>query len=92
MHGPKSDFLIMAADSILVWQFVINSDNSPYQMVSILLVLSAGILSGIAVIRKPFLHKVNNELMNWAIYLLLFMLGISVGTNKEVIENLGKIG
>ena len=30
--------------------------------------------------------------MNWAIYLLVFMLGISVGTNKEVIENLGKIG
>jgi len=30
--------------------------------------------------------------MNWAIYLLLFMLGISVGTNKEVIDNLGKIG
>jgi uncharacterized membrane protein YbjE (DUF340 family) len=61
-------------------------------MVSILLVLSAGILSGLVIIRKPLLHKVNNELMNWAIYLLLFMLGISVGTNKEVIENLGKIG
>ncbi|HEY5510032.1 MAG TPA: LysO family transporter [Prolixibacteraceae bacterium] len=61
-------------------------------MVSILLVLSAGILTGLVIIRKPNLHKVNNELMNWAIYLLLFMLGISVGTNKEVIDNLGKIG
>lgn len=58
----------------------------------ILLVLSAGILTGLLIIRKPLLHKVNNELMNWAIYLLLFMLGISVGTNREVIENLDKIG
>lgn len=58
----------------------------------ILLVLSAGIITGLLIIRKPFLHKVNNELMNWAIYLLLFMLGISVGTNREVIENISKIG
>ena len=30
--------------------------------------------------------------MNLAIYVLLFLLGISVGTNQEVIGNLGKIG
>lgn len=81
----------MAADSILVWPSGINSDKL-FQMGSILLVLSAGILTGFLIIRKPVLHKVNNELMNWAIYLLLFMLGISVGTNQEVIQNLGKIG
>ncbi len=61
-------------------------------MVSILLTLSAGILAGLLIVKKPLLHKINNELLNWAIYLLLFMLGLSVGTNQEVIRNLGKIG
>jgi uncharacterized membrane protein YbjE (DUF340 family) len=61
-------------------------------MISILLVLSAGILIGLLIVKKPKLHQLNNNLLNWAIYLLLFLLGISVGTNKEVIQNLGKIG
>jgi uncharacterized membrane protein YbjE (DUF340 family) len=61
-------------------------------MISILLVLSAGILAGLMIIRKPALHRLNNHLLNWSIYLLLFLLGISVGTNEEVIRNLGKIG
>ena len=61
-------------------------------MIVILVVLSAGILMGLLLIGKPKLHQVNNQLLNWAIYLLLFLLGISVGTNEEVVKNLGKIG
>ncbi len=61
-------------------------------MISILLVLSAGILAGLMIVSKPKLHLINNHLLNWSIYLLLFLLGISVGTNEEVIKNLGKIG
>ncbi len=61
-------------------------------MISIIIVLSVGVLFGILILRKPKLHQVNNQLLNWAIYLLLFLLGISVGTNQEVIKNLGKIG
>ncbi len=61
-------------------------------MLVILIVLSAGILSGLLLIKRPKIHRFNNHLLNWAIYLLLFLLGLSVGTNKEVIQNLGKIG
>ena len=61
-------------------------------MINILIVLSAGILIGLMIVKRPKLHQFNNNLLNWAIYLLLFLLGISVGTNKEVIQNLGKIG
>lgn len=61
-------------------------------MIAILVVLSAGILVGLLLIGKPKLHQINNHLLNWAIYLLLFLLGISVGTNEEVIKNMGKIG
>jgi uncharacterized membrane protein YbjE (DUF340 family) len=61
-------------------------------MIAILIVLSAGILIGLLLIRSPKMHQINNHLLNWAIYLLLFFLGLSVGTNQEVIQNLGKIG
>lgn len=61
-------------------------------MVSILVVLTLGIMAGWLIIRKPAIHRLNNHLLNGAIYLLLLLLGISVGINKEVIGNLGKIG
>jgi len=61
-------------------------------MIAILIVLSAGILIGLLIVEKPKLRLFNNHLLNWAIYLLLFLLGISVGTNREVIQNIGKIG
>lgn len=61
-------------------------------MINILMVLSAGILIGLLIVKRPKLHQLNNTLLNWAIYLLLFLLGISVGTNKEVIQNIGIIG
>jgi hypothetical protein len=61
-------------------------------MISILLVLSGGIILGLLLVNKPVFHRINNHLLNWSIYLLLFLLGISVGTNSEVIRNLDKIG
>lgn len=61
-------------------------------MMAILLVLAAGILLGLLIVNYPKLHILNNNLLNYAIYLLLFLLGISVGTNREVIQNLDKIG
>jgi uncharacterized membrane protein YbjE (DUF340 family) len=61
-------------------------------MISILLVLSGGIVLGLLLVNKPVFHRINNHLLNWSIYLLLFLLGISVGTNDEVIRNLDKIG
>ncbi len=30
--------------------------------------------------------------ITWAVYLLLFLLGISVGTNQEIISNFSRIG
>ncbi len=61
-------------------------------MITVLLVMLFGILLGYAINRKPKLLKVNDKLTSWAIYLLLFLLGISVGLNKTIIQNLDKIG
>ena len=61
-------------------------------MIAILLVLSAGILLGLLLVKQTRVHQLNTHLLNGAIYLLLFLLGISVGSNREIIQNLGKIG
>lgn len=61
-------------------------------MIPVLLTMCAGALLGWLLIRYPAFHKVNNHLLNGSVYLLLFLLGISVGSNREVIGNLGKIG
>lgn len=61
-------------------------------MVTVLLVMLAGILIGFAINRFPRLIKLNDRFISYAIYLLLALLGISVGLNKTIIQNLDKIG
>ena len=61
-------------------------------MITVLLIMLAGILTGFAINRYPLAIKVNDKLISWAIYMLLFLLGISVGLNKTIVQNLDKIG
>ncbi|MBA4409515.1 MAG: LysO family transporter [Bacteroidota bacterium] len=61
-------------------------------MISVLLVMLAGILTGFAINRYPLAVKINDKLISGAIYVLLFLLGISVGLNKTIVQNLDKIG
>jgi uncharacterized membrane protein YbjE (DUF340 family) len=52
----------------------------------------AGVAIGFVINRFPKAIKANDKLISWAIYLLLLLLGISVGLNKTIIQNLDKIG
>lgn len=61
-------------------------------MITVLLVMLAGILTGFFINNSPRLIKANEKLISWAIFLLLFLLGISVGINKTIIRNLDQIG
>jgi len=61
-------------------------------MITVLLLMVAGILAGLWLGKFPFIMKVNDRLISWAIYLLLFLLGVSVGTNEKVIQSLDSIG
>lgn len=61
-------------------------------MFTVLTLMTAGILLGFAIRNKTELHKAADPLVNIAIYLLLFLLGISVGTNKALISNLDTLG
>ncbi len=61
-------------------------------MLKILLMLLAGILLGLMLRNKKRLLKPIAPLTSWSIYLLLFLLGLSVGTNEAIISNLNTIG
>lgn len=61
-------------------------------MITVLLLMLAGMLTGFALRKNSRILKVNEKLTSIAIYILLFLLGISVGLNKTIIQHLDKIG
>lgn len=61
-------------------------------MIKILIVMFAGILFGNFAGRWKRYLSINDQLLSVAIYFLLFFLGISVGMNDTIINNLDKIG
>lgn len=61
-------------------------------MIIVLLLMLAGVFVGFFISRYPHLIRLNDKLTSVAIYALLFLLGISVGLNKTIIQNLDKIG
>jgi len=60
-------------------------------MISILLCIATGILTGY-LFRKTGIVKYTGPLLSVVIMLLLFFLGVSVGSNKQVISNFSGIG
>lgn len=61
-------------------------------MITVLLLMTAGIFIGWILHSKEKFLKVSAILTNWAIYALLFLLGLSVGTNEKILTNFGNIG
>ncbi|HYX05576.1 MAG TPA: LysO family transporter [Bacteroidales bacterium] len=61
-------------------------------MIIILGLFAAGIFLGLIIRKKRKLVLLSEKLTNWAIYLLLLFLGISVGLNPSIISNLNSIG
>jgi uncharacterized membrane protein YbjE (DUF340 family) len=61
-------------------------------MITVLVLMTAGIAIGWILHHKEKFIKISNELTNWAIYLLLFLLGLSVGTNDKILNNFDQIG
>ena len=61
-------------------------------MITVLILMTAGIILGWFLHKQEKILKISSELTNWAIYLLLFLLGLSVGTNEKILSNFDKIG
>jgi uncharacterized membrane protein YbjE (DUF340 family) len=61
-------------------------------MIIILLLMLAGIIFGVTLGKNEIIVKINEKLFNVAIYILLLFLGIGVGSNEKIINNLYSIG
>lgn len=61
-------------------------------MLTVLILMTIGIGIGWFLHKKEKLLKFTDKLTNWAIYLLLFLLGLSVGTNEKILQNFHQIG
>ncbi len=61
-------------------------------MVEILIIMFSGIVLGFIFRKKRSLITAADKLAGWSIYLLLFLLGLSIGNNELIINNFGQIG
>lgn len=61
-------------------------------MVEVLVVMLIGILLGYIIREKERIIKKVEPLLNYSIYLLLFLIGISIGLREELISSLDTIG
>lgn len=61
-------------------------------MIAVLSLMVAGMIIGAIFNDKKKFISIVDKFLNWAIYALLFLLGISIGLNKTIINNLDSIG
>jgi len=61
-------------------------------MLTVVAIMSAGIILGYFIRTKTLLIKINEKLIMWAIYLLLFVLGITIGTSDTIMKSLPTLG
>ena len=61
-------------------------------MAIVLGLMVAGIFIGYFLRRNEKILRINEKLVSGAIYLLLFFLGIMVGTNKQVLNHFDTLG
>ena len=61
-------------------------------MFTVLIVMVVGVFFGYFLRNRKKLVKFADKFTMWAIYLLLFLLGIAVGANEIIMKNLPKLG
>jgi len=61
-------------------------------MFIVILFLFSGMVIGFLLHKKVKVIKVSDKMSTWFIYVFLFLLGISVGSSEEIMNNFGKIG
>jgi len=61
-------------------------------MTIILVLMLAGILTGLILNNYPAIVKINEKLLNLAIYSLLLLLGIGVGSSEKIVGNIYTLG
>ena len=54
--------------------------------------MAAGMLAGYLLRKHKKLISLSEKLVMWAIYLLLFLLGVAIGVNDQILERFADLG
>lgn len=61
-------------------------------MFTVVLIMAAGMLAGYLLRKQKKLISLSEKLVMWAIYLLLFLLGVAIGVNDQILERFADLG
>jgi uncharacterized membrane protein YbjE (DUF340 family) len=61
-------------------------------MIIVAAIMFCGILAGYLMRERKQLILLNSRFTMWVIYMLLFFLGLSIGTNKSIMNHLHSLG
>lgn len=61
-------------------------------MLTVVGIMTAGIVLGFMIRKYPAIIRISDTLTTWAIFLLLFLLGLAIGRNDEIMRNLHSLG
>lgn len=61
-------------------------------MLTVIVIMSVGIALGAAARKQNRFLTFADKFITYAIWLLLFLLGLSIGTNEAVVKNIGQLG
>ncbi len=61
-------------------------------MIEILIIMTLGILVGSFIHKKNTLLKINHKLLTLTLYFLLLSLGINIGLNEKIINDIQVLG
>lgn len=61
-------------------------------MLTVIIIMCAGIALGFLIRNRKRWVRLADRLTMWAIYLLLFLLGVAIGTNDVIVKNLPALG
>ncbi|MEY1640171.1 LysO family transporter [Tenuifilum osseticum] len=61
-------------------------------MITVVSIMAGGMLLGFLIRAKQRIVSGNEKLITYAIYLLLFMMGVSIGSNEQIMNSLSTLG
>jgi len=61
-------------------------------LVAVVSIMAGGMLLGFLLKARQRVVSANEKLITYAIYLLLFMMGVSIGSNDQIMNSLSSLG
>jgi uncharacterized membrane protein YbjE (DUF340 family) len=61
-------------------------------MLTVIIIMSLGIAVGAMARKQPKFLALTDKVITYAIWLLLFLLGLSIGTNEVIVRSIGELG